>query len=200
MCHRYLERIWRKSCTHLNRSRYTKQSHFCNRLMNKTKSDFYRNMISNNSDNPRQLWNCINRTLHRKASVSLPAHDSTNSLCNYFPKHFKDKISQFLLLVVVLIFQLFNPCTVFKPASITGVAKLILSSPNRSCELYHIPTFLLKSCLHTLIVPITKIINLSISSGVFPPHFKPAHVILLLTKQSLPVMDLFLIYHSYIKY
>ena len=169
VCHRYLEHIWRKSCTQLNRSRYTKQCHFCNRLMNKAKSDFYRNMISNNSDNPRQLWNCINRTLHRKASVSLPAHDSTNSLCNSFSKHFKDKITQIHASFPVSASScnidfpvVHHPCTVFKPASLTEVAKLILSSPNKSCELDPIPTFLLKSCLHTLIVPITKIINLSL--------------------------------------
>ena len=55
-----------------NRSRYTKQRHFCNRLVNKAKSDFYRNMISNNSDNPRQLWNYINRTLHRNGFCFSP--------------------------------------------------------------------------------------------------------------------------------
>ena len=53
-------------------------------------------MISNNSDNPRQLWNYINRTFHRKTSVSLPARDSTNSLDNSFYKHFKDNISDIL--------------------------------------------------------------------------------------------------------
>jgi len=42
--------------------------------------DFYKNMISNKSDNPRQLWNCIIRTRHRKASLSLHVHDSNNSL------------------------------------------------------------------------------------------------------------------------
>ena len=52
-----------------------------------------------------------------------------------------------------------HPCTVFKPASLTEVSKLILSSPNKSCELDPIPTFLLKSCLHIIIAPITKIIN-----------------------------------------
>ena len=110
---RYLDCIWRKSLAQLNRSRYTKQCHFCNRLMNKPKSDFCRNRISDNSDNPRQLWNCINRTLHRMASVSLPANNSTNSLCNSFPRHFKDKIPKFMLLsqivipVIILIFQLY---------------------------------------------------------------------------------------------
>ena len=79
-----------------------------------------------------------------------------------------------------------------KPASLSEVSKLILSSPNKSCELDHIPT--LKSCLHTLIVPITKIIHLSLGCGVFPSHFKHAHVIPFLKKSSsLPVNDL----HSY---
>ena len=66
------------------------------------------------------------------------------------------------------------PCTAFKPASLTEVSKLILSSPNKSRELDPIPTFLLKSCLHTLFIPITKIIHLSLCSGVFPSQFKPS--------------------------
>ena len=145
-------------------------------------------MISNNSDNPRRLWNCINRTLNRKTSVSLPAHDSTNSHRNSFSKHFKDKITKFMLLsqvllpVVILIFQLYITRAQF-PASLTEVAKLILSSPNKSCELDPILTFPLKSCLHTPIVPITKIINASLRSGLFLFHFK-----LFLRKPSLPPM------------
>jgi len=100
-------------------------------------------------------------------------------------------LSQFLLLVVILIFPVVHlPCTVFKPAPIPEVSKLILSPLNKSCELDHIPTFLLKTCLHTLIVPITKIINLSLSSGVFSSHFKHAHVTPLLEKSSIPVNDL----------
>ena len=50
-------------------------------------------MISNNADNPHQLWSCVNRTLHRKALVSLPAHHSINSLCNSFSRHFRDNIA-----------------------------------------------------------------------------------------------------------
>ena len=53
----------------------------------------------------------------------------------------------------------YHPCTVFKRALLTEVAKLILSSPNMFCELDPIPTFVIKCCLHTLIVTITTIIN-----------------------------------------
>jgi len=64
-----------------------------------------------------------------------------------------------------------------------------LSTPNKSCELDPITTFLLKYCLPTLIVPITKKINLSQTSGIFPSHFKHAHSIPLLNKSSLPAND-----------
>jgi len=127
-------------------------------------------MISNNSDNPHQLWNCINRTLNREASFSLPTHDSIYSLYNSFSRHFKDTINKIQAsfpnpaLVLILIFH--HPCTVLKPPSLTEIAKPILSFLNKSCELDHVPTILLKSCLHALIVPITKMINvLILSSG-----------------------------------
>jgi len=82
-----------------------------------------------------------------------------------------------------------HPSTMFKPASLTEVAQLVLTSPNKSRELDSMSIFLLKCFLRTLIVPITRIINLSLSSGVFPSHFKHADVNPLL-KKPLPVNDL----------
>ena len=90
---RYLERVWRKSRSSLDRSRYTRQSHLCNREMSKAKSHYYENMVSTNSATPKQLWECINKILHRRPAPSLPTHASIKSLCNSFLSHFKDKIS-----------------------------------------------------------------------------------------------------------
>ena len=77
----------------------------------------------------------------------------------------------------------------FKPGSLTEFVKLISSSPSKSCELDPISTFLLKSCSHTLIVKITKIINVSLSYRVFASDFKHIHVNPILKKTSLPVND-----------
>ena len=74
----------------------------------------------------------------------------------------------------------------FKSASLAEVAKLILSSPSRSCEHDHILTCLLNSCLHTLIIQITKLIHVSLSSAVFPSYFKHGHVNPLIKKPSSP--------------
>ena len=65
-CHRYLERIWRRTRSPLDRSRYTKQLHICNHMMPKEKSDHYTNFISTNSENPRHMWKSVNTNLNRQ--------------------------------------------------------------------------------------------------------------------------------------
>ena len=52
---RNLERTWRRSRTHLDRSRYKQQCHLCNRMMTKAKSKYLADVIAENSDNPRRL-------------------------------------------------------------------------------------------------------------------------------------------------
>ena len=49
-------------------------------------------------------------------------------------------------------------------------------SPDTNCDLDPIPTSLLKQCSHILLPTLTKIINLSISTGVFPDQFKSCSV------------------------
>ena len=62
---------------------------------------------------------------------------------------------------------------------------LVLRALCMSSDLYPIPTSLLKDCIDILITPITSIINLSLTEGSFPLHFKSAHVSPLLKKPSL---------------
>ena len=53
---RNLERTWRRSRTHPDRSRYKHQCHLCN-IMKKAKLKYLADAIKENSDNPRHLWN-----------------------------------------------------------------------------------------------------------------------------------------------
>ena len=181
---RYLERVWLNSRSSLDRSRYTRQCHLCNRQMLKAKSYYYENMVANNSATPKQLWKCINQLFHRRPAPSLPTHPSIKSLCNSFSSHFKDKIS-----LIHSAFtdhtsdtvnadspQLNSQLTSFEPATTTEVRTIIMSSPSKSCDLDPLPTILLKAGLDVLIKPITDIINVSLCSGLFPEDFKWAHV------------------------
>src|SRR6218665_397701 len=65
------------------------------------------------------------------------------------------------------------------------VSLLLNSFPNKQCELDPIPTSLLKDCASALVPVITKIINLSLSSGNFPMVFKHSLVTPLLKKANL---------------
>ena len=89
---RNLERTWRRSRTHLDRSRYKHQCHLCNRMMTKAKSKYLADVIAENSDNPRRLWNSINNSLHRIPPLALPEFTSVKSLCDHFCWYFVDKI------------------------------------------------------------------------------------------------------------
>ena len=190
---RYLERVWRRSRSPLDRSRYTKQLHLCNRMMSKAKSDYYTSLLSNNSDNPRQMWNSVNKILHREKSKPLPDHTSLDTLCSSFSKFFTDKItlirSNFDTNDHIHNFSepphVANTMDQFTPTTTSEVRSIILKSTNASCDLDPFPTRLLKHYIDDLIVPITAIINLSMRDGVVPHDFKQALVTPLIKKKTL---------------
>ena len=59
----------------------------------KSKSDYYTSLLSNNSANPRQMWNSVNKILHREKCKPLPDHTSLDTLSSSFSKLFTDKIT-----------------------------------------------------------------------------------------------------------
>ncbi len=62
----------------------------------------------------------------------------------------------------------------FKPATSDEVRSVIKKSSTKSCELDAIPTWLLKECIEELLPYITKIVNDSLSCGIFPTLYKEA--------------------------
>jgi hypothetical protein len=64
-----------------------------------------------------------------------------------------------------------------------------MASPTKSCSLDPWPTALLKDCIDILLPSLTKLVNLSLSTGVFPNDFKKAIVTPLIKKPSLQKND-----------
>ena len=187
-CRRYLERVWRRRRSPLDRYRYTKQLHICNRMMSKSKSDYYTSLLSNNSANPRQMWNSVNMK-----SKPLPDHISLDTLSSSFSKFFTDNITLIRSNVVTNDRShnfpepphVENIMNQFKPTTTSEVRSIILKSTNASCDLDPIPTRLLKHYIDYLIVHITAIINLPMQDGVVPHDFKQAIVTPLIKKKTL---------------
>ena len=152
-----LERTWRRSCTHLDRSRYKHQCHVFNRMMTKAKSKYSADVISENSDKSRRLWNPINNILHIIPPPALPEFTVISEI-TFWPFQNCTIRSKFQIK-----YRIHNQCkktrniirskmNVFERATEDENKKLILSSLSKSCDLDHIPTSVLKNCL--IITPI----------------------------------------------
>ena len=124
--------------------------------------------------NPKALWNCFKKILHRSSVAVFPDCTNKTDLVNIFCKFFFDKI-----LKIRSTLQSSTPSSVTRPnstkntlSSLTPVSeesllKILKSSQSKSCGLDPIPTSLVKECADVLITPITKIVNYS-KKVVFP--------------------------------
>ena len=73
----------------------------------------------------------------------------------------------------------------FEPFTGVEIRKLLAKSSSAFCELDPVPTELVKSCQDVLLTPVTRIINVSLQTGVFPTSMKSAIVRPLIKKQDL---------------
>ena len=125
--------------------------------------------------------------------IHLPDHSSIATLANTFSSCFSNKIS----IIHSSFFPSDSHSRVLNPpdtrkvlqnlSCVTAdeVCHLVLRAPCKSSDLDPIPTRLVKDCIDILITPMTSRINLSLTEGSFPSHFKSAHVCPLLKKPSL---------------
>lgn len=191
---RRLSRIWShsRSVADLTRLR-TAMNHYHASII-KAKRSYFASLVSANRSNPRKLWSVVNSLLHRKPPAVLPSHDLPENLSNSFASFFSDKVHKLhcnLLSTSNSTSPHFPPPTSpsvlseFEPATETEISKLISSSNDSHCELDPLPTSLLKKCSSVLLPTITKIVNLSLSYGIFPENFKACSVHPLLKKSDL---------------
>ena len=106
--------------------------------MAKAKSDYYTNVVSDNAENPRQPWNCINKikVMHRLPAPTLSNHVLIKSLCDSFFTHFKNKTSMLLSAFpdyIINTVQLYSPqvnslLASFTSATVDEVRQIIMSS------------------------------------------------------------------------
>ena len=78
----------------------------------------------------------------------------------------------------------------FEVVSEESVRKVIMASPSSSCSLDPIPVNLLKRCIDALLPIITRIVNMSLQSGLFPDSLKQAQIRPLIKKAKLEKNDL----------
>ena len=188
---RRLERVWRRSKSPIDRSKFRRQVNKCNSIINNSKTKFYSDLVQNNLHNSKKLWHNLRSVLHRGKKSVFPDGFSNLSLARKFSYFFESKIDT--------IRNTFSTCNLpsippkvtpprfssFRAVTEEEVFKFINSSPSKSCSLDPWPTFLVKEFLDILIKPITQLVNLSLDNGCFPDQFKTAIITPLLKKPSL---------------
>ena len=191
---RHLEKIWSRTHSTFDLKLLKSATNHYHTSIIKAKKLYNSTLLSSNLTNPKKLWNTINKLLHRIAKPSFPSSFNLDSLPQSFATFFSDKIHKLrssILSGTTTSSPHLPPVSkppdlsFFHPATIAEVSTLLSSSPDTSCDLDPIPTSLLKQCKSVLLPTITNIINLSLSTGVFPDQFKNCSVHPLLKKSNL---------------
>ena len=191
---RRLEKAWKHSASSLSLSRLRLVTNLYHRSIINAKKLYHASLITANKAQPRKLWHTVNTILHRKPPSILPTTIPATSLADRFASFFTDKItnlhSHLAAGATTLSPHIQPPATpselsAFRHVSKDEVIKLIRQAPNKQCALDPIPMSLLKQCCHILAPVITDIVNLSLSTGVFPSQFKQAIITPLIKKPSL---------------
>ena len=196
---RKLERTWRRSRLTIHRDLYVEQCHVVKRLIQKSKNEYFSNVINDNKFDQKVLFSTFDKWLNRETQLSLPSAPSPKYLANSFAEFFLGKIRS--------IQSNLTPClpvadtpdgsqvlatselNSFFEVSQSELSKLIPPLVLKSCDLDPIPGKIMKTCFECLIPCITRIVNLSLSTATMPTTLKEALVKPSLKKQNLSTED-----------
>jgi len=91
---RHAENLYKRTHSALDWSSFKSLRNHYHKLILSAKKQYYSHLVSSSSENPRRLWQTVNRLLHRKSSSPLPSSTSVTSLTDSFASFFTDKISR----------------------------------------------------------------------------------------------------------
>ena len=192
---RKLERRWRKSNLSTDRQLYITQCGIVNDMISDAKSIYYSSIIAENKGNQKVLFKTIDQLLQRKQEPCFPTSTSSEQLVNEFAAFFHEKISKMRCSLSHDSESIINPLpdllccqsklTDFCTVNTNDIRKYLVSSGFKTCDVDPLPSILLRECLDILLPVITRIVNLSLTTGNVPRHFKDAMVRPKLKKDSL---------------
>ena len=192
---RRMERKWRKSGLQVHRELFIEQRDRINTMIEAAKQNYYRGLI-NKCQNSKQLFGVANKLLGRKAEPVLPSSLPVELIAERFNDFFIEKVTKLRDSIVLSedptprVLQAASTMADFTSVNETDVSVLLAAAPVKTCDLDPMPTDLVKLGAEMIIPIITRIINLSLSSGVFPKSCKESLIRPLLKKAKLDPEDM----------
>ena len=196
---RKAERKWRSTRCQSDLILLKKNRNYVTFLMNKARQDYYSDLISNNGNDLKHLFEVSKYLLNIASTPVLPLHEDKQQLADEMGTFFIRKIANICSDLDNHSLQVCRvdsndskinfPLSKFDLLPQEEVHDLICkcTSKKKTCSLDPIPTKLVFESLDILLPIITKIINsyYSLEHGVFPSAWKNALVFPLLKKDGL---------------
>ena len=191
---RRLERKWRQTRLHVDHQIYRQQCTHVNKLIRQTRISYYSNKIAECGHDTKGLYRIARHLMGDKESGAvLPQNIPPVCLADQFSDFFSHKITTIrdglqrdgTDRTLTENRHIGVPLGSWPPTTEEEVRAIIMKSPDKSCELDPVPTWLLKLCIDGLLPLITSIINSSLETGCVPKDFKVARIKPLLKKPGL---------------
>ena len=194
------EVIWRKNPLCINFELFQESCMAVKHAIDENKTQVIQKKITESNGDQKKLFNIVNTLLGRRKQLVLSDYNNPITLASTFNMFFIDKIAnnlaEFPLLESSLPLYLFESmdsimpyCTVlfesFRMITSKELIKIVSVMNKTTCSSDPFPSKLLMSHLPTIIDTITHMINLCISTSVFPSSCKSAIVLPLIEKPGL---------------
>ena len=147
------------------------------KMLFEAKTACYSKQVKDCRGDIKGLYKMVYTLMGTTLDNPLPNHTSDKDLAEEFADFFMDKIQKIRDNLDGN--PTYEPTKKITPRLIksrpfdqTEVKKTILSMKSKSCELYALPTRLLKECIKDLLPTITNLVNLSLWDGVFASEWK----------------------------
>ena len=185
---RHNEKMWRNSGLEIHRHIFTDHRNNLTKEITQAKIEYYKEKLTGADQGT--AFKVMSNILSTSGD-NLPDDPPDGALSDQFAVFFDEKITKIRKAIDSVTPQLdiTTPTTVQKAAlsslteaSVEEVSKIIMSCKPKSCALDSLPTDILKLTLPVHLDTITKLVNTSFSTGVFPSALKRAVVSPILKK------------------
>ena len=169
---RRLERKWKTSKTDAYRQEYEEQRNICAHLSIEKQKAYYSKIIVDNGNDQRALFKVVTHVLDRKKVKTLPKYDDPTILADEFNEYYIKKICDLRKTIpevvdVVLESEPFigEKLNMFDPATEEEVMHFIKEFGVKTCSDDPIPSDILKLISNDAVPILTKLVNISLSTG-----------------------------------
>ena len=191
---RQAERKWKATNREDDKKLFkSKRNQYCYKIKI-AKANYFKARVEECDNDQKKLFQVLDQLLHQKQTQVLPSFTeakkvSRGTQCILYNQNRKirqkiDAKSPTTLVENQDCAQCEETLPAFELFTEEEILKVIMADNNSTCELDIIPTKLLKDVVGSLLPTITKIMNLSLSSGIVPlslkhaivrPHLKKPH-------------------------